>query len=70
MVKVGRLVVNPSAGAYCRVRLDSGDTILVSHEKVIGRADSLTISVLRWWGFHRARPCSPAASRRHRGAVH
>jgi hypothetical protein len=51
MGKVGRFVVNPSAGAYCQVRLDSGDTILVSHEKGGARGDSLSISVRQWWGF-------------------
>jgi hypothetical protein len=51
MGKVGRFIANPRAGSYCYVRLDSGDTILVSHEKGIARGDALNISTVRWWGL-------------------
>ena len=33
MAKVGRFVTDPKAGSYCRITLDSGERILVSHDK-------------------------------------
>ena len=33
MGKVGRFVIDPKAGAYCQVVLDSGEKILVNHDK-------------------------------------
>jgi hypothetical protein len=51
MGRVGRFVVDPRAGAYCRIRLDGGDTILVSHEKGGFKGGRLTISAQKWWGL-------------------
>jgi hypothetical protein len=33
MPKVGRFVTDPRAGAYCRMTLDSGEKVIVNHEK-------------------------------------
>ena len=33
MPKVGRFVTDPRAGAYCQITLDSGEKIIVNHEK-------------------------------------
>jgi hypothetical protein len=35
MGKVGRFVTDPKAGAFCQITLDSGEKILVSHDKGI-----------------------------------
>jgi hypothetical protein len=51
MGKVGRFVVDPRAGAYCQIRLDGGETILVSHEKGGFKGGRLTISTQKWWGL-------------------
>jgi len=31
MAKVGRLLTDPKAGAYCQITLDSGEKIMVDH---------------------------------------
>jgi hypothetical protein len=51
MGKVGRFVTDPKAGAYCQVTLDSGDKILVSHDRGGFAGGSVTIQEVRWWGF-------------------
>ena len=51
MAKVGRFVTDPKAGSYCRITLDSGNRILVSHGKGRGGAGAVTIEEVRWWGF-------------------
>ena len=33
MGKVGRFVSDPKEGAYCQITLDSGEKILVNHDK-------------------------------------
>lgn len=33
MAKVGRFVTDPRAGSYCRITLESGEKIIVSHDK-------------------------------------
>jgi len=33
MGKVGRFVTDPKAGAFCQIALDSGEKVLVSHDK-------------------------------------
>jgi hypothetical protein len=48
MAKVGRFVTDPKAGSYCRITLDSGDRILVSHSKGRGGGGSVTIEEVRW----------------------
>jgi hypothetical protein len=50
MTKIGRFITDPKAGSYCYITLDSGEKILVSHEK--GPAgQSVAIHELKWWGF-------------------
>jgi hypothetical protein len=51
MGKVGRFVTDPRAGAYCQVTLDSGETILVSHDRGGFAGGSVTIQEVRWWGL-------------------
>jgi hypothetical protein len=52
MGKVGRVVTDPRAGAYCRVTLDSGEKILVSHDRGgFAGGGSVTIQEVRWWGL-------------------
>jgi hypothetical protein len=33
MGKVGRFVTDPKAWAFCQIALDSGEKVLVSHDK-------------------------------------
>jgi hypothetical protein len=51
MGKVGRFVTDPRAGAYCQVTLDSGEKILVSHDRGGFAGGSVTIREVRWWGL-------------------
>ena len=47
MGKVGRFVSDPKAGAFCQIALDSGEKILVSHDK----GGRLSIAMLKWLGL-------------------
>ncbi len=51
MGKVGRFVSDPKAGAYCQIVLDSGEKILVNHDKGGFKGGRLTISQVRWLGL-------------------
>jgi hypothetical protein len=51
MAKVGPFVTDPRAGAYCQITLDSGDKIVVNHEKGGFKGGRLTIEVSRFMGF-------------------
>lgn len=51
MAKVGRFVVDPKAGAYCQLTLDSGEKILVSHDKGGFKGGSVTITQVKWLGL-------------------
>lgn len=51
MAKVGRLVIDPKVGSYCRISLDSGDRIFVSHDPGRGEVGWVTIEEVRWWGL-------------------
>jgi hypothetical protein len=51
MAKVGRFVTDPKAGSYCQITLDSGETVLVSHDKGGFAGGSVIIQEVRWWGF-------------------
>lgn len=53
MAKIGTFVVNPKAGSYCNITLDSGERIMVSHDQ---EASQQTRGPSRAW--------SPASSRR------
>ena len=51
MGKVGRFVIDPKAGAYCQIALDSGEKILVNHDKGGFKGGRLTISQVKWLGL-------------------
>ena len=51
MTKVGRFVTDPRAGAYCQLVLDSGQKILVSHDKGGFKTGRVTIAETRLWGL-------------------
>ena len=50
MAKVGRFITDPKAGAYCQITLDSGEKILVNHDKGGFKGGNLTIETTKWWG--------------------
>ena len=50
MAKVGRFIVDPKAGAYCQIDLDSGQKILVNHDKGGFKGGRVTVSEKKWWG--------------------
>jgi hypothetical protein len=50
MTKVGRFVIDPHVGSYCYVTVDTGEKLLVSHEKT-GTRGNLTVALLKLWGF-------------------
>jgi hypothetical protein len=51
MAKVGRFIIDPKAGAYCQITLDSGEKIIVNHDKGGFKGGSLTIEVSKLMGF-------------------
>jgi hypothetical protein len=51
MGKVGRFVTDPKVGAYCQISLDSGEKILVSHDKGGVAEGAVTLEEVRWWGL-------------------
>jgi hypothetical protein len=51
MTTVGPFVVDPKAGAYCRITLDSREKILVSHDKSGFKGGRLTIEVQKLFGL-------------------
>jgi hypothetical protein len=51
MAKVGRFVVDPRAGAYCQITLDSGEKLLVNHDKGGFKGGQLTIDVTKLFGL-------------------
>jgi hypothetical protein len=51
MSKVGRFVTDPKAGSYCQITLDSGEKIIVNHDKGGFKGGSLTIEVTKFMGF-------------------
>ena len=71
MPKVGRFVTDPRAGAYCRITLDSGEKVIVNHDKGGFKGGLLTIEVSKFMGFSSDRLCacnldSPAGQERAR----
>jgi hypothetical protein len=46
MAKVGRFVTDPKAGSSCQITLDSGEKIIVNHDKW-----RLTIELSKLFGF-------------------
>lgn len=51
MAKVGRFVTDPKAGSYCHIALDSGEKIIVNHDKGGFKGGRLTIEVSKLMGF-------------------
>jgi hypothetical protein len=51
MAKVGRFVVDPKAGAYCNITLDSGEKILVNHDKGGRKGGNVVIEKTGWLGL-------------------
>lgn len=51
MPKVGRFVTDPRAGAYCQITLDSGEKVMVNHDKGGFKGGHLTIEVSKFMGF-------------------
>jgi hypothetical protein len=51
MGKVGRFVTDPKAGAFCQIALDSGEKVLVSHDKGGFKGGHLSITALKWLGL-------------------
>ena len=50
MTKVGRFITDPKAGAYCQITLDSGEKIIVNHDKGGFKGGKLTMETTKWWG--------------------
>ena len=51
MARVGQFVMDPKAGGYCHVTLDSGEKLLVNHDQGGFKGGSVTISLVKLWGF-------------------
>ena len=51
MAKVGRFVTDPRAGAYCQITFDSGEKIVVNHEKGGFKGGRLTIEAVKFMGL-------------------
>ena len=51
MAKVGRFITDPKAGAYCQVKFDSGEKIVVNHDKGGFHGGRLTIEVPKLLGL-------------------
>jgi hypothetical protein len=51
MGRVGRFVTDPKAGAYCQIALDSGEKILVNHDKGGFKGGHLSITTTKWLGL-------------------
>jgi hypothetical protein len=52
MGKVGRLVTDPKTGAYCQITLDSGEKILVNHDRASVNSGQLTVEQTKWMGLN------------------
>jgi hypothetical protein len=62
MAKVGRFVSDPKAGAYCQVTLDSGEKIVVNHDKGGFKGGRVAIEVSKYMGFRPPGLSSPEPS--------
>jgi hypothetical protein len=51
MPRVGRFVTDPRAGAYCQITLDSGEKVIVNHDKGGFKGGLLTIEVSKFMGL-------------------
>lgn len=55
MAKVGRFVSDPAAGSYCQVTLDSGEKIVISHDKGGFKGGRLTVEASKLFGLRATR---------------
>lgn len=51
MAKIGPFIVDPKAGAYCRITLDSHEKIVINHDKGGFKGGRLTIEVTKFLGL-------------------
>ncbi len=51
MAKIGRFVMDPRAGAYCPVTLDSGEKLVVTHDKGGFKGGLLSIEISKLMGL-------------------
>jgi hypothetical protein len=51
MAKVGPFITEPNAGAYCKITLDSGEKLIISHDKGGFKGGRLAIEVSKFMGF-------------------
>ncbi|HTK93826.1 MAG TPA: hypothetical protein VL948_26585 [Verrucomicrobiae bacterium] len=51
MAKVGRFVTDPRAGSYCQITLNSGEKIVVSHDKGGFKGGTVTIETVKFLGL-------------------
>jgi hypothetical protein len=51
MAKVGPFISDPRAGAYCQITLDSGEKVVVNHDKGGFKGGHLMIDQSKFMGF-------------------
>ena len=51
MAKAGPFITDPRAGAYCWVTLDSGEKVIVNHDKGGFKGGRITLDVSKLMGF-------------------
>ena len=51
MSKVGRFISDPGEGALCHITLDSGEKILINHDKGGFKGGWVSISQTKWLGL-------------------
>lgn len=51
MAKVGPFISDPKTGAYCRITLDSGEKLIVNHDKGGFKGGRIIIEVSKFMGF-------------------
>lgn len=51
MAKIGRFVTDPGAGSYCQITLDSGEKVVVNHDKGGFKGGRLTIEAPKLMGL-------------------
>jgi hypothetical protein len=55
MAKIGRFITDPKVGAYCQITLDSGEKIVVHHEKGGFKGGHLAVELPRFLGLSSTR---------------
>jgi hypothetical protein len=51
MAKVGRFIVDPKAGAYSQITLDSGEKLIVNHDQGGFKGGHVTVELTKFFGF-------------------